>query len=470
MVEQIDTHGLRELLRAPLGSGTHGDISTRFEALGVVEAETDGARTKAERVDVVLATLNDHDMARVAQRLLNAHGMTPSLRNRIQDALWAGQPPLVVERVRRELARELELSEAVVDTERFEALLDRWWVLGQPSLWEGLVPAPKTATRSPLDTLFPPADQLRKEIHKHVLFNPDWDTTRLFEKLGAFTATDRRFVGFIEDLASHQVLVDEGRQRRIVEAINPILRQAGIELREVDTQGGYPVFSAVHTGKLAGQPKNLIFGSFGKPDLRLANSVDNEIEVVENGTEAMVFDETISPATGLPWRSLQQWWSRLHPDQDEITAKRTLYNRLRAAIPKNSPPQQLLFDLYHKIHGDRVPDLPALLPEVWLHWDHKTVAARGAQALLGQRMDFLMLGPGHTRIVLEVDGVNHYANAAGRPSPATYARQAQHDRQLRLRGYDVYRFGGAELINPGKSLALLTEFFGALFERHNIGL
>ncbi|SIJ27646.1 Uncharacterised protein [Mycobacteroides abscessus subsp. abscessus] len=35
MVEQIDTHGLRELLRAPLGSGTHGDISTRFEALGV---------------------------------------------------------------------------------------------------------------------------------------------------------------------------------------------------------------------------------------------------------------------------------------------------------------------------------------------------------------------------------------------------------------------------------------------------
>ncbi len=122
MVEQINTHGLRELPRAPLGSGTHGDISTRFEALGVIEAETDGARTKAERVDVVLAALNDHDMARVAQRLLSAHGMTPSLRNRIQDTLWAGQPPLVVERVRRELSRELELSEAVVDAERFEAL------------------------------------------------------------------------------------------------------------------------------------------------------------------------------------------------------------------------------------------------------------------------------------------------------------------------------------------------------------
>ncbi|WP_100524908.1 hypothetical protein [Mycobacteroides abscessus] len=99
-----------------------------------------------------------------------------------------------------------------------------------------------------MDTLFPPADQLRQEIHKHVLFNPDWDTTRLFEKLGAFTATDRRFVGFIEDLASHQVLVDEDRQRRIVEAINPILRQACIELREVDTKGGYPVFSARDAG------------------------------------------------------------------------------------------------------------------------------------------------------------------------------------------------------------------------------
>ncbi|MFB7225150.1 hypothetical protein [Streptomyces sp. NPDC056227] len=31
-------------------------------------------------------------------------------------------------------------------------------------------------------------------------------------------------------------------------------------------------------------------------------------------------------------------------------------------------------------------DHPALLPEVWLHWDPKTVEERGPEALLRSRM------------------------------------------------------------------------------------
>lgn len=84
-------------------------------------------------------------------------------------------------------------------------------------------------------------------------------------------------------------------------------------------------------------------------------------------------------------------------------------------------------------------------------------------------MDFLMLGPRHSRIVLEVDGESHYTDSAGRPSPSRYGRHVQHDRLMRLRGYDVYRFGGAQLSNHDKAIALLTEFFGALFERHGLG-
>jgi hypothetical protein len=116
----------------------------------------------------------------------------------------------------------------------------------------------------------------------------------------------------------------------------------------------------------------------------------------------LVFDEPIAAATGLRWRDLQAWWICQQACQDEHAAKSSLYRRLRGCIPAQSPPQQRLFDLYYKIHGERSPDLPALLPEVWLHWDHKTVQQRGAQALLGQRMDFLLLAPHHVRIVLEV--------------------------------------------------------------------
>jgi hypothetical protein len=45
---------------------------------------------------------------------------------------------------------------------------------------------------------------------------------------------------------------------------------------------------------------------------------------------------------------------------------------MRQSLPASSPPQQMLFDLYHDIHGERIHDLPALLPEVWLHWDPQT--------------------------------------------------------------------------------------------------
>jgi hypothetical protein len=65
-----------------------------------------------------------------------------------------------------------------------------------------------------------------------------------------------------------------------------------------------------------------------------------------------------------------------------------------------------LFDEYHVIHGQR-GTFPALPPEVWLHWDPVAKTVRGDDAMLTQRMDFVMLHPGHRRIVLEVDGPQH---------------------------------------------------------------
>lgn len=41
----------------------------------------------------------------------------------------------------------------------------------------------------------------------------------------------------------------------------------------------------------------------------------------------------------------------------------------------------------------------------------------GEDAYLDQRRDFLMLLPGLRRVALEVDGQQHYATPAGKPSP-----------------------------------------------------
>jgi very-short-patch-repair endonuclease len=116
-----------------------------------------------------------------------------------------------------------------------------------------------------------------------------------------------------------------------------------------------------------------------------------------------------------------------------------------------------------------VHDLPALLPEVWLHWDPKTVQQRGRYALLRFRMDFLLLLPHGERIVLAVDGSSHYASPDGkRPDPAKYADGVRGDRELKLAGYEVFRFGATELQDPEQARVLLRHFFADLYRRFGV--
>lgn len=91
-------------------------------------------------------------------------------------------------------------------------------------------------------------------------------------------------------------------------------------------------------------------------------------------------------------------------------------------------------------------DIPALIPQVYLHYDPYTRAyhAPGAAPLPRQRMDFLLLLPHQTRIVIECDGQQHYADESGCADSQRYADMVDQDRELRLRGYEIYRFGGAE--------------------------
>jgi len=297
----------------------------------------------------------------------------------------------------------------------------------------------------------------------------DWSAEGLFEELGAFEAGDARFGKFLEGLASAGVIPDEPAQRRIAAAVNRHLLPAGAELRETGTDGGYPVCSVVSIRVTrARTPKNLIFASPEKPDIRITDAIDNDIEIVANADKVLVYDRPIV-GSGLRWRNLQAWWKDAQQIADDDEAKRSLYRRLASSLPHNSPPQRNLFDLYHEIHGAAVRDLPALLPEVWLHWDHKTARERGLAALLRFRMDFLLLLPHGQRVVLEVDGSHHYASPDGRrPDPARYADGVRGDRDLKLAGYEVFRFGATELQDREQARDLLQAFFADLFRRFDV--
>ena len=122
--------------------------------------------------------------------------------------------------------------------------------------------------------------------------------------------------------------------------------------------------------------------------------------------------------------------------------------------------EQFLFSEYCKRFGTIGFDQPSLIPQVYLHYDPYTKWT-GA-TLLRQRMDFLMLLPGRRRVVLEIDGVQHYARDDGRADTRRYAEMVAADRELQLAGYEVYRFGGQELADRDAATTMLADFFNDL--------
>ncbi len=280
---------------------SHREISEILARLGLPDPATGG--TKLERVQASLASIEDADLARVAELiLLEPYVLERSTRNAIQDVLWAGRETLdIPKRTRREIARALDLADLVYAPDRFMAALDEWWVLDD----------------DPLSSfLGNNLNSLRGRIQQHVLCNPDdWSTEELFENLGAYDSGNTRFARCLEALVSAEAIPDDAAQRRAVEVMNPHLRAIGAELGETGSDGGYPVFTVVDTHTPRHSPKNLIFASPTKPDLRLSDALDNDIEIL-NPDDVLIYDRPIA-ADGLRWRELQAWWMATRELPDE---------------------------------------------------------------------------------------------------------------------------------------------------------
>jgi hypothetical protein len=121
--------------------------------------------------------------------------------------------------------------------------------------------------------------------------------------------------------------------------------------------------------------------------------------------------------------------------------------RLQASV--TSTVERVLFREYATRYGEPGGDgVPALLPQIYLHYDPYTVrelAASEGQVLKRQRMDFLMLLADRSRVVIEVDGKQHYADGES-ASPRRYAEMVSRGPALethRIRGLPVRR-GRAE--------------------------
>ena len=430
------------------------EIPGLLNSLDVPDSSDDPDLTKAQYIKSRLELIHDGQLPKIVGAFLARDGqqLPPKHRFDLEELLWAATPSVVVsKRVRYELARSLDHVPAYLKAGPFLELVRRFWE--RESSLEFLLDE-HTST-------------LLRDVKRHLVRNPDdWSFENFFDRIGAFDASNKRFILFLEGLASSDVRPEEASQRKFAAAVNKGLSgTTGIEFREVDVNDGFPVFRFASIGQNSGRPKNLIFASRKKPDLRFRDAVNNDIEILSRVDEVLVYDRPFPP-NGLHWCDLQAWWAEVQ-GFDGDKAKRSLYNRLLSCLPKNSPPQKILFKSFYKSFSAHIQDLPALIPEVWLHWDPKTVRDRGPDALVRFRMDFLMLFSNEVRVVIEVDGKQHYSDDSGKAAPGRYASMVSADRDLKLSGYDVYRFGAAELNEP-QGPDVVHEFFSRLFKRHGI--
>jgi hypothetical protein len=323
-------------------------------------------------------------------------------------------------------------------------------------------------------------------IVQHYLRNSDWSNEELLTECGALTCSQTAFFTLLEKIL-HPMVRRDGEQTAMAEAINLRLKRDAFLVRTTSAQSGYPIYGVVRASDgVVGTMKNLIFASIGeKPELIFRDAVNNNVEIVRHADKVLIYERPLPLSGVLLWKDLQSWWQEKNSVGDPEEAKRQLYRWLLQAVQKSgSPGEFAIFKGYYTKYGAKLEErLPALLPQVYLHYDPYTKRERGDEKFLTrQRMDFLVMPERNVRVVIEVDGRQHYGSLDG-PGGATYVANAPlyagmvaEDRRLRLAGYEVYRFGGAEfpdvdvtagVVGP-KAQTVVDDFFARLFKKHGV--
>ena len=315
------------------------------------------------------------------------------------------------------------------------------------------------------------------DIRQHMDYNQDWNYEYLFyEYLDLLHVDDSDFKYFLEQYVNPRIqrynILEDSKSvpfgTECVDAINKNLSHDGFELKQVDTIVGLPVYSVTNiTPGVQGTIKNIIFASKYKPEIVLEDALNNNIRIISNQEQCLVFDRPISQE-GVTWNTLNNWY-------DEklliLDTGKDLIERLRDSL--NSPPEILFYNTYIELAEKSNRNLPALFPQVWLYYDPKLEKDRIRKIFDHQRMDFLMIFSEAQRIVIEIDGIQHYSDyiqghTKHYASVDKYAEMVAAHREMSLAGYDVYRFGGKELYNEVSGKEKVKQFFKLLFSKYGV--
>ncbi|MCB0035706.1 MAG: hypothetical protein KDE51_16860 [Anaerolineales bacterium] len=445
--------------------GTWSDIEETFALVGLGwRADLNPGWGKPRYVNRVLAELSEEEIVNLAKRCI---AKSPrSAVYKMQESLWW-----------YESSGQSQISN--VTRNQLLSVLDNYRLHPTSQLNEFLKTFPQFEQ---IDSKYP---KLFYFVNGSLMYEPDayWEDStsyleilhsHLLKEFGFTEWSDPVLFEFLEKIV-HPEVRQENEQRELVEALNENLRRDGFNLRCTDFISGHGVFTVENIGVGLGEnPKHLIFASNGpKPEIGFQDAVSNKIVILKYEEFCLVYDRPINRNTGLSWEELVRWWEQsVYFRQDDIgNPRQSLGNRLLESL-QDSPPEKHLFTAYFRVlRSIYRAKLPALIPQVYVHYDPMTVSMlvdRGDKKRFEkQRMDFLLLLPQGARVILEIDGSQHYSEN-GKPSPKIYAETVRSDRELRLLGYDVYRFAGIELNSEKKAQRVAENFFEQLFQKYGV--
>lgn len=330
------------------------------------------------------------------------------------------------------------------------------------------------------------------EIARHMDRFDDWPESYLLNSvIDYLNLTDEQFGFFLEQYVNpniHHWRWDEEEERRehihnseLVEVINRYIAHDGYKLVVKDTIGDKDFYECISTRVgVHGQVKNIIFAAKYKPEIVFDDALNNDIRITRNENQCLIYNRSI-PSSGVMWNDLVEWYAAennltegQNPEVAFITRLCDCLDTSFKASGAKAGPETWMLQAYYDLKKELGIDLPALIPQVYLYYDPQTLKQRGYKLFEHQKMDFLMILSHKDRIVIEIDGKQHYAEGTA-ASPKLYSEMVRAHREMSLLGYDVYRFGGYEFMGAdadetvkNKVLDNIKQFFVRLFCKYGI--
>ena len=330
------------------------------------------------------------------------------------------------------------------------------------------------------------------EIARHMDRFDDWPESYLVNSIIDYlNLSDDQFMFFLEQYVNPNIHhwrwneEDECREpihnSELVEVINRYIDHDGYKLVVKDTIGDKDFYECISTRVgVQGKVKNIIFAAKYKPEIIFDDALNNDIRITKNESQCLIYNRSI-PAGGVMWDDLVDWYAsenKITPAQNpEVAFVNRLCESLDISFKANGAkvgPETWMLQAYYNLKKELGIDLPALIPQVYLYYDPKTIKERGYKLFEHQKMDFLMIFSHKDRIVIEIDGKQHYAEGTT-ASPKLYSEMVRAHREMSLLGYDVYRFGGYEFMGAdtsetvkNKMLENIKQFFIRLFRKYGI--